>query len=185
MNIQNAGKLRAIKDSELELMRAWRNAPSVRMNMYTRHEISADEHRNWWLSIQSREEQQYFMYELSGTPTGIVAFTSIDRANQNSSWAFYASPEAPKGTGVRMEFLALEYAFLQMGLHKLHCEVLAFNMPVIKLHQRFGFKVEGIFREHHKVDDVFVDVFRLGLLALEWDESRQNMKEKISVISRG
>lgn len=41
-----------------------------------------------------------------------------------------------------MEYLALEYAFKDMGLHKLFCEVLAFNAPVIKLHQKFGFKIE-------------------------------------------
>lgn len=113
------GHLRAIKSEELELMLSWRNAPSVRANMYTRHEILLVEHLAWWEKIQTRSDQQYFMYECQGTPFGIVGFNGIDTTNQNSSWAFYASPEAPRGTGSRMEYLALEHAFSGIRLHKI------------------------------------------------------------------
>lgn len=177
------GLLRAIKPEELELMLSWRNAPGVRANMYTRHEISLDEHLQWWGRIQSRVDQKYFMYECQSTPLGIVAFTGIDTASRNSSWAFYASPQAPKGTGSRMEYLALECAFNEQKLHKLYCEVLAVNSPVIKLHQKFGFKIEGILREQHRVDEVFVDVYKLGILAREWSSKREEMQEKLLKLS--
>ena len=173
------GKLRSIDASELELMLSWRNAPNVRANMYTRHEIPLSEHLKWWDRIQSRDDQKYFMYELQGSPLGIVAFTGIEISSQNSSWAFYAAPEAPRGTGSRMEFLALEYAFNQLKLHKLYCEVLAFNSAVINLHQKFGFKVEGIFREQHMHDSAFVDIYRLGILATEWSAQREHMAQKL------
>lgn len=182
-SILKLGVLRTIKPEELELMLAWRNAPSVRANMYTRHEISLAEHLAWWARIQGRSDQKYFMYEFQETPLGIVAFTGVDSASQNSSWAFYASPQAPKGTGSKMEFLALEYAFHNMQLHKLCCEVLAFNAPVIKLHQKFGFKVEGILREQHLVDETFVDVYRLGVLAPEWEAQREEMLTKLLKLS--
>lgn len=177
------GVLRTIKPEELELMLSWRNAPNVRVNMYTRHEIGLAEHHAWWFRIADRSDQKYFMYEFQETPLGIVAFTGIDSANQNSSWAFYASPQAPKGTGSRMEFLALEHAFYSMQLHKLYCEVLAFNTPVIKLHQKFGFSAEGILREQHRVDEAFVDVYRLGVLASEWRMQREEMQQKLLKLS--
>lgn len=177
--ISKIGILRAIKPEELELMLSWRNAPSVRANMYTNHEISLAEHIAWWDRIQSRSDQQYFMYEYGSLPSGIVAFNGIDAVNQNSSWAFYSSPQAPKGTGSRMEFLALEHAFKQIRLHKLCCEVLAFNMPVVRLHEKFGFKIEGILREQHRTEDAFVDIYRLGILASEWTEKRDGMLSKL------
>lgn len=177
------GRLRAIDSSELELILSWRNAPNVRQNMYTRHEISLSEHLAWWGRTRDRSDQRYFMCEVQGTPLGVVAFTQIDIGNENSSWAFYASPEAPKGTGSKMEYLALEYAFKDMGLHKLFCEVLAFNAPVIKLHQKFGFKIEGVLREQHSVDNSFVDVYRLGILAPEWDSQRESIRQKILKLS--
>jgi UDP-4-amino-4,6-dideoxy-N-acetyl-beta-L-altrosamine N-acetyltransferase len=178
------GILRGIADDELELMRAWRNEPSVRANMYTQHEISREEHLTWWKKTKARTDQTYFMYEMAGAPIGIAAFTGIDMQSQNSAWAFYASSLAPKGTGSKMEFLMLEHAFDELQLHKLYCEVLAFNTPVIKLHQKFGFSIEGVFRRQHKVDADFVDIYRLGILASEWQERRHAMQEKLIAQTR-
>lgn len=178
--MKQLGILRNIADNELELMRAWRNEPSVRANMYTQHEISPEEHLTWWAKTKDRPDQKYFMYETAGTPVGIASFNGIDANSANSAWAFYASPTAPKGTGSRMEFLMLDCAFNTLNLHKLHCEVLAFNTAVIKLHEKFGFKVEGVFREQHKVNDVFVDTYRLGILVSEWQKGRQAMYDKLT-----
>lgn len=174
------GQLRAIRSSELGMMLSWRNAPSVRANMYTRHEISMAEHLAWWERTRQRRDQQYFMYEREGYPRGIVGFTSIDPVSRNAAWAFYASPDAPKGTGSRMEYLALEHAFSELALHKLYCEVLAYNTPVLQLHSKFGFKVEGIFRDHHLVEQVFVDVHRLGMLAAEWQDLRTTVAARLA-----
>ena len=173
------GHLRPIEETELELMLAWRNAPGVRQNMYTRHEISREEHLSWWVRTRELASQQYFMYEYRGQASGIVAFTGIDRGSLNCSWAFYASPDAPRGTGSRMEFLALEHVFTNMGLHKLYCEVLAFNAAVIKLHQKFGFEIEGVFKEHHRTEDAYTDIYRFGLLSRTWQMKREELLLKV------
>lgn len=184
-HMQIFGLLRKVDTSELEMMLAWRNAPNVRENMYTRHEISLEEHLEWWARVKFRDDQQYFMYEYNGRPAGVVGFTDIDEVSAVSSWAFYSAPDAPKGTGSRMEFLALDYAFNKMGLHKLSCEVLAFNAAVIKLHKKFDFKVEGILREHHLVDGEYVDIYKLGLLSKEWQAHRAVIYEKLLKLSKG
>ncbi len=183
--VNKLGLLRNIDVSELELMLAWRNAPSVRSNMYTTHEISLEEHLKWWERVSDRGDMRYFMYEFDGKPLGIVGFTEVDTVQAMASWAFYASPNAPKGTGSRMEFLALDYAFKELCLHKLSCEVLAFNTPVIRLHEKFNFKVEGVLREHHLVEGNYVDVYRLGLLSQEWESHRYAMCEKLLKLYRG
>ena len=178
------GQFRPICDDELELIRAWRNAPAVRENMYTRHEISVEEHLAWWKKVQQSNTQKYFMYDIDDTPLGVVGFMNIDLLNRNAFWAFYASPDAKKGVGTKMEFLAIDYAFESLNLHKLSCEVLAFNTSVIKLHKKFGFSVEGILRDQHKKDDEFCDVYQLGLLNSEWCEQRPNMKHKLERLNR-
>ncbi len=177
--VSSLGVLRPIQTEDLKLMLSWRNAPSVRANMYTQHEITLSEHLEWWSRTHDRLDQRYFMYEFNAEPNGIVAFTGIDGLSKNSSWAFYASPEAVKGTGSRMEYLALEYAFQELQLNKLCCEVLASNGTVIKLHQKFGFKVEGVLREQHLIEETFVDVYRLGLLLREWTDHRAEMLNKL------
>ncbi len=153
--------------------------------MYTRHEISEEEHLAWWSRTCHRTDQLYFMYERETQPMGIVGLTAIDKINKNCSWAFYASPEAPRGTGSLMEYLTLEYVFGVLKLHKIYCEVLAFNTPVIKLHQKFGFVVEGIMRQHHQVEGEFIDIHQLGLLQAEWANKRVEMLNKLSIIHKG
>lgn len=180
------GQIRPINNDELGLMLSWRNAPAVRANMYTRHEISEEEHLAWWSRTCQRTDQLYFMYENENQPLGIVGITAIDMINSNCSWAFYASPEAaPKGTGSRMEFLALEYVFDRLKLNKLYCEVLAFNAPVIKLHKKFGFVIEGILRQQHKVNGEYVDIHRLGLLQADWANKRVEMLNKLTAMHKG
>lgn len=172
-------RLREIQAIELPLMLTWRNSPEVRANMYTRHEISIDEHLAWWAGIQGRGDVRYHMFESAGRPLGIVGFTRIDQTNGNASWAFYAAPNAPRGTGSQMEFLALEHAFGPMGLHKLYCEVLDFNQPVVRLHEKFGFRIEGTLREHHRLDASHVGIVQLGILAQEWQQMRADMAKRI------
>lgn len=178
--MSDIGVLRDIGEKDLDLMRVWRNAPAVRANMYTQHEISPEEHLAWWEKTKNRTDQKYLMYEMAGIPIGITAFTSIDTKNKNSAWAFYTSPSAPKGSGSKMEYLMLEYAFNLLNLHKLYCEVLAFNESVIKLHQKFGFQIEGIFRDQYQNNDQYVNIYRLAILATEWECKRQEMQIKIT-----
>lgn len=174
------GIFRDIRNTEIELILSWRNDPNVRRNMYTRHEISLEEHIDWWQHVCSTDDIKYFIYEVDETPLGVVGFSQIDEVNSNCSWAFYSSPNAPKGSGSRMEFLAIDYAFSVLGLNKLHCEVLAFNSSVIKLHEKFGFRIEGIFRQHHLFEGSFIDIYRLGLLSSEWIAKRDQMLEKVT-----
>ena len=174
------GNFRDIRESDLEDVLRWRNHPKVRENMYTRHEISIDEHMHWWESTKNRSDQIYYIYESLGNKFGVVSFSQINMKDMNCSWAFYASDLAQRGMGSRMEYLALEYAFDNLNMHKLHCEVLSFNTSVVGLHQKFGFQIEGVLREHHKVDSEYVDIVKLGILSREWDANREKMLRKIA-----
>lgn len=173
------GSFRDMRVTDLEMVLGWRNAPEVRRNMYTSHVISMEEHTRWWRNASQRQDRQHFIFEDAAGPQGVALLTDLDRTNRNASWAFYARPKAPRGTGSRMEFLLLDHAFLVLDLHKLNCEVLDFNEAVIRLHQKFGFLIEGRFRDQHLADGRFVDVVRLGLLASEWTEARERIAGRV------
>lgn len=175
--------LREIADSELDLVREWRNAPQVRANMYTRHVISAEEHREWWSRVSRSERHCYRIFVRDGAPMGTVGFYDIDRDSRHALWTFNAAPDAPRGTGSAMEFRALDLAFGQLNLHKLSCEVLEFNAAVIKLHHKFGFKTEGIFVQHHKTDTGYANVHRLAIFAEDWARHRGDMEARLSKVS--
>ena len=174
--------LREILDAELELMLSWRNHPAVRNNMYSQQEISREEHLAWWMRTKPDPSRKYFMYESKGQPLGIVGLVDIDQHHRHSSWAFYASPDAPRGTGSRMEYLALEFAFGVLELNKLYCEVLSFNAAVINLHKKFGFEQEGVFKEQFcRPDGAYADIVRLAIFSHGWQSLRADFREKLVV----
>lgn len=175
----NIGNLRPLLDDDLAMMLAWRNKPNVRANMYTQHEISLAEHTAWWARTKQKSSQRYFIFECAGQPCGVVSFNDLNVDSKTSFWAFYSGPNAPKGAGTRMEFLALEYYFKTLKMHKLSCEVLGFNTPVLNLHSKFGFQQEGYFKEHVLLNHCYVDVLRLALFSSNWQEVRNKMRAQI------
>jgi len=172
LDLENVGRIRQMCDDDLELVLTWRNAPNVRKNMYSQDEIALPDHLRWWAKISASTQDAYFVFEQNGEPLGVVSFTDIDLKNQMAFWAFYASSNAPKGTGSRMEILALEYFFSKLGLNKLCCEVLASNTPVVGLHKKFGFVEEGFFVDHRRIGADFVNVHRLAIRAVDWAQRR-------------
>lgn len=168
-------------EDDLEMMLAWRNAPVVRQNMYTSHIISIEEHRAWYEKIRERDDSRWFVYEeKNGEPSGIVYFTDLNKVTRNGFWGFYAAVNAQIGIGTRMEYDALQYAFKKLNLHKLNCEILASNTKVIRLHDKFGFSIEGRFRDFHFDGKEYVDVVRMGILHNEWDARRPEILSRMS-----
>lgn len=177
------GTLRPCVDGDSSRVLEWRNHPGVRGMMYNQHEISVDEHRAWWARMQAREDTRLLIYTHADEPSGVVSITDINPAHGTSFWAFYARPGAPRGTGSRMEFLALDHVFLEMKLRKLSCEVLARNEKVIRLHERFGFRTEGVFHDHLYIGGMLETVHRLAMFNSKWREGRSahasRLKERL------
>ncbi len=173
--------LRKIDLDDMDFVLKSRNSPDVRKNMYTSHVISREEHEIWYSGMLQDPTKEYFIFEIDSSPAGVVGFIDIARDSKIASWMFYSGDTSRKGIGVKMEYYALEYAFSEMGLYKLCCEVLAFNEPVIKLHKKFGFNVEGILRSQHYKDNIYIDIYRLGMFSEEWEVNKDTLREKYRI----
>ena len=62
----------------------------------------------------------------------------------------------------------LKYVFEELKFNKLVCEVFTSNHNVIKMHEKFGFRREGYFRNHILKNEIYHDVVTLALLQSEW-----------------
>lgn len=164
------------------VVRLLRNQPDVRKFMYTAHEISETEHARWLASLQSNPRQQVFVILNEKSAVGVVSLNAINTTHKTADWAFYLDSSVQgKGMGSQVEFWLLDYAFGQAGLEKLNCEVLEINPAVIKMHQKFGFSIEGVRRKNVIKDGQRIDVALLGITKDEWLGQRPNM---LSVIER-
>jgi UDP-4-amino-4,6-dideoxy-N-acetyl-beta-L-altrosamine N-acetyltransferase len=157
-----------MEKQDLDLVLEWRNKPEIRMNMYTSHVISREEHYAWFERVALDSTKRYFICMADETPVGVVGFVDIMETAKTASWAFYSGDLSRRGIGSQMEYLALNYAFDELGLEKLNCEVLDFNQAVIKLHRKFGFEIEGIFKAQHYDGEKYHDIYRLAMFRKDW-----------------
>lgn len=171
--------LRPMADADLEAVLSWRNAPAVRANMYTTHLITPGEHARWWAQTRDDPSRRYFIFETRDGAFGVVGFTRIGEITGEAEWAFYASRDAPRGTGSMMEWLALEYAFGPLALQTLRCEVLETNTRVIELHTRFGFVTAGTaIRQIDQAREA--NIYRLALDKGVWAGLRQSAHDRLT-----
>jgi len=163
-----------------ERILAIRNEPEVRKNMYTDQEIGSNEHRAWMQRTIGRNDAKMFAVLLGDQVVGAIGLTSIVPVHRRAEWAFYVSKTTQgKGLGSALEFKFLDWVFSDERLHKLNCEVLSFNGPVIALHKRFGFREEGIRRDHIFRDGQWIDAVLLGITADEWSDQQSTLRERL------
>ena len=153
---------------------AWRNDPAVAAYMYGDHVIGEAEHALWLDAALTREDRRYWIVELDGAPVGLANLARIDLAASRCDWAFYLASQAVRGRGVgaAVEYLVLRHVFETLELNKLWCEVLADNTAVVRLHERFGFTREALFRDHVRKGGMLRDVVGMGLLRREWSAAK-------------
>lgn len=162
--------IRSIMQDDLPTLFRWRNHPDIRRYMLTQHEITEEEHLNWYTHACQDTTRRLLMIEESGVPIGYVQFSDV-AAGGVSQWGFYARPGAPKGTGKKLGVTALTYAFEELKLHKVCGRAIDVNIASQAFHQRLGFKQEGVLREQHCLAGVYHSVICFGLLAHEWQAS--------------
>lgn len=127
---------------DAQFIRQWRNHPSISKQMINTNLVQEQEHNDWLDKILTSDSEYLLVAKDVGEPIGIIRL-SIDNQIRSGEWAFYAKPESKKGTGAILEFLALDFAFLKIGLTHLNCKVLNTNIEVISLHKKFGFLNNG------------------------------------------
>lgn len=171
--------LRPMTDDDLMMVLEWRNHPNVREHMYTTHVISEVEHRAYFARVKNDFTKKYLIcVDEEGAPVGVVNFVDINRANGTAFWGFYSGDQSRRGVGTQMEFLALAHAFEVLDLRKLNAEVLSTNPAVLAFHEKFGFQVEGVFKEHHVVNGEYADIYRIALFRDAWQTEWKAVAEE-------
>jgi len=177
-------ELREIKTKDKDKLREWRNMPEISKYMYSDNHITAEEHEKWFNRIISDKTTKYWIIVCDNEDVGLVNLYDIDNRNSRCYWAFYISSPNVRGKGVGsfVEYSVLHHVFDELGLNKLCCEVLGFNEPVVRMHKKFGFKEEGLFREHIIKNDKHYRVYCLAILQSEWNEIKPEIVSRLKKV---
>ena len=177
--------LRPMVADDRDLVRGWRNAPHVARYMYTDQAISPEAHAQWFERALADPARRYWIIVADGVDVGLANLYDIQPAHRRCFWAFYigAAEIRGKGIGSFVEYAVLTTVFDRLGLNKLCCEVLADNEPVWQMHQKYGFTIEGRYRQHVSKGGAFHDVVALAMLAEDWARLKPVLRQKL--VDRG
>lgn len=93
-------------------------------------------------------------------------------SHQRAEIGYTITSEAYKNKGLMTEALraVLAYGFENMGLYRVEALAAPRNVPSLQLLKRYGFKKEGLLRNHYMVNDVLEDSLVFSLLRPEFEE---------------
>jgi UDP-4-amino-4,6-dideoxy-N-acetyl-beta-L-altrosamine N-acetyltransferase len=173
--------LRDIKPADAEKTREWRNHPDVGKYMFTDHVITREEHAAWFQRITEDARYKVWIIVCNSEDVGLANLYDIDLRNRRCYWGSYvADPQLRgKGIGSFVEYLVLRFVFDDLQLHKLCCEVLAFNKSAIDIHTGFGFVQEGVLRQHIFKNGQAHDVVSLAMFSGDWHSNKQRLTERM------
>ena len=140
--------LRPVRSEECELVLRWRDEPAVRAAMPRRDPIDPDIHRSWWPGALADPRRRMLMLDEGAVPVAIIVFLEVERG-VSARWGYYTAPHsditAPRArmAWIACEYLGIVYAFQQLRLKTLQCEVLQSSAGVLRLHEHAGFEITG------------------------------------------
>ncbi|ANY72090.1 GNAT family N-acetyltransferase [Paenibacillus ihbetae] len=159
---------------DAEQYHAWRNdlevmqSTSPFLDTYTMEE-TRDFMQHVILGSASSKSYLLLLKE-SGKPIGIMSLIHIDLKNRNAECILDIGDKDCWGQGYGAEAmrLLLDYAFLEMNLHRLGLRVFSFNQRAIRLYEKVGFTREGSARQSLFRGGSLHDVIYMGILQNEY-----------------
>lgn len=107
---------------------------------------------------------------------GFVALHSIEWKNQTAQLSIGIGPAENRGKGYGAQALALmlQYAFWELGLHRVGLDAIAYNAAALALYKKLGFVEEGrlrqaVYRDGNRFDRVY-----MGITRPEWEATQGN-----------
>jgi RimJ/RimL family protein N-acetyltransferase len=163
--------LHPVEDEDAEFLQALVNDPRVRRGIATVEPTPLAEEREYVESVGEGEGTQ-FLVRADGERVGTIGLHDVTATHGNGEVGYFIAPGAwGNGYATDATRTVVEYAFVERRLHKVYARAFAFNDASQRVLEKVGFEREGVHRDQAFVDGGFVDVYRYGLLADEWDEN--------------
>jgi RimJ/RimL family protein N-acetyltransferase len=170
--------LRAIERADLAALLHWRNRPDFRRNFREFRELSMAQQERWYEERVLKDPTTHMfaiVARASGTLLGACGLCYIDWVNRSADFSIYIgqgdayiddlyAPDAAEAL--------LGYAFDELGLHRVWCEIYGFDRAKQQLLPRLGFALDGRHRETHWAEGAWHDSLFYGLLERDYRTAR-------------
>ncbi|MGG1662732.1 GNAT family N-acetyltransferase [Brevibacillus sp. NRS-1366] len=166
--------LRKMTEEDVDVYHTWRNDAEVMRTTSPSMDVFTVEGTREFVSqviLGSTTSKSYIIVDKqTQTPIGITSLIQIDLKNRNAECIIDIGAKEfwGKGYGNEALRLLLDYAFLEMNLHRVSLRVFSFNEKAIKLYEKIGFKHEGISRQLLFREGKWHDLVHMGILQNEY-----------------
>jgi len=167
--------LRKMERADVPNKVKWYNDSEVNKTLILPEKLELEKTLAWFDKLADNDKRQDFIIESLGTgePIGIMGLVDIDRTHGTAEIYLVIGQKEFWGKGVMFEAecLLIDWAFNSLGLEKIWAEARPDNIASVITMKKIGFQVEGTLRSEKLVDGKRIDVFRLGLLKNEFENT--------------
>jgi len=167
--------LRAIEESDLELLHKWANDPETQDMIGNLHfPSSMDFHKMWFQNLKTDQLNQRLAIEAPDLGIiGISSILDIDWRN-NHAWHGVMLGDANirgKGYGVDAVMATMRYAFEELHLERLDGSIIEYNTASYVFYcQKLGWKEEGRRRNWYFRKGRYWDQIIVGITKQDYQE---------------
>lgn len=165
--------LRPFHKRDLVHFQRWSNDAELRrlIGAESRTEIE-----KWYKDLLTDQDRVWFAIVLKkrNRVIGEAGLLHMSRPFHSTDMTIiiWEKDEWEKGYGTEVGRLLLDYAFTQLGFHRISIGVVGFNKRALKFWKSLGFKKEGIERDAYFYDNAYSDGVMMSILKEEWKEPR-------------
>ena len=176
MVVNGKVSVRAIEESDLELLQSWRNNEDLRRYFREYREMSMVQKKAWFQDMTKSRNFEMFMIvdPLRNIPVGATGFTYIDWVNRHCDLHFYIgqdgkwiddhySPDAMS--------LMLDRGFNVLNMNKIWAEIYSIDDKKKDFFSKFGFSVDARLRNHYYYNGEYHDSYIYSLLREEYEQN--------------
>jgi len=167
-------RLRALTITDLPLTLKWHNQRDI-IEMYAGHPFPVNEEmeRKWYEKIlTSNFPVTVFGIELieNNKLIGLTILRDINLINRSAETAIYIGDQNERSKGYSKEALklTLNFAFNNLGLHRVFLSVREDNVAALGLYEKLGFIREGILRDSIYKNGKYISLIIMSILEGEF-----------------
>lgn len=165
--------LRLMDQEDTDNIIRWRNSDFVRRNFIYQKPFTRQGHETWIQEMIHTGKVIQFIIVRKDTqmPVGSVYLRDIDLTHHKAEYGVFIGERDAlgKGFGTQAAKLMIQYAFGNLGLHKLMLRVLAENISAIKSYENAGFVREAYLKDEVFLEGRYKDVIYMAVICNEND----------------
>jgi len=167
--------LRPFSRDDLPYIQKWSNDAELRRLIGEVVPMSRAETEKWYRELLGDKDRIWFAIALKrgGRVIGEAGLLRMFRPWRNTDMTIIIGEKDAwgKGYGTEVGHLLLDYAFGQLGFHRISIGVVGFNKRALKFWESLGFKKEGVERDEYCYDNEYSDGVMMSILEDEYKKA--------------